>query len=44
MVATEKEKVIAVDGGGCAWTASNVPSTAPPMAVAAARFVAAGGF
>ena len=43
MVASEKEMVIAVDDGGCAWTAPIVPPVAPPMAVATG-FVAVGGF
>nr|XP_029119604.1 uncharacterized protein LOC105042072 [Elaeis guineensis] len=41
MVIPEKETVIAVDDGGCAWTAPIVPSVAPSVAVAAG-FVAVG--
>nr|XP_029118905.1 probable xyloglucan endotransglucosylase/hydrolase protein 26 [Elaeis guineensis] len=38
MAAPEKGKVIAVDGGGCAWTAPNVSPIVPLAAAAAARF------
>ena len=43
MVTLEKEMVIIVDDGGCAWMALTAPPVAPPAA-AAVGFVAVGGF
>ena len=43
MVAPEKKMVIAVDDGGCAWTAPILSLIAPSVTVAAG-FVVVGGF
>ena len=43
MVAPDKETMIVVDDGSCAYTAPIVPSVAPSVAVAP-EFVAVGGF